>query len=80
MKVQLTTGLIEVTRIASLKRLNEEVDWFLTNTDHLPDNHRLYLEHNPKNNRKWAETIEPSTIQFVSYILETNAEKQHMYY
>src|SRR5690606_4724387 len=39
-------------------------------------NHRLYLEHNPENNRKWAETIGPSMTQFVSYILEKNVEKK----
>lgn len=79
-EVRLTTDLIEVyfkeTRIASHKRLSGEVGQFSTNTDHMPDNHRLYLEHNPENNRKWAETIGPSMVQFVSYILEMNAEKK----
>ena len=42
----------------------------------MPDNHRLYLEHNPENNRKWAETIGSSMVRFVSYILEMNAEKK----
>lgn len=78
--VRLTTDLIEVyfkdTRIASHKRLKGEIGQFSTNTDHMPDNHRLYLEHNSKNNRKWAETIGPSMSQFVSHILEVNAEKK----
>ena len=78
--IRLTTDLIEVyfkeTRIASHKRLNGEIGQFSTNTDHMPDNHRLYLEHNPENNRKWAETIGPSMTQFVSYVLEVNAEKK----
>ncbi len=78
--VQLTTDLIEVyfkeTRIASHKRLNGDVGQFSTNTDHMPDNHQLYLEHNPENNRKWAETIGLPMVQFVSYILEMNAEKK----
>lgn len=42
----------------------------------MPDNHRLYLEHNPEHNRKWAETIGTSKVQFVSYILEMNVEKK----
>ncbi len=42
----------------------------------MPDNHRLYLDHNPENNLKWAETNGPSMIQFVSYIWETNVEKK----
>jgi len=42
----------------------------------MPDHHRLYLEHTPENNRKWAETIGSSMTQFVSYILEKNVEKK----
>lgn len=57
--VRLTTDLIEVyfkdTRIASHKRLNGEIGQFSTNIDHMPDNHRLYLEHNPENNREWQK-------------------------
>ncbi len=78
--VRLTTDLIEVyfkeARIASHKRLNGKFGQLSTNTDHMPDNHRLYLEHNPKNNREWAETIGPSMVQFVSYILNMNVEKK----
>lgn len=78
--VRLNTDLIEVyfkeTRIASHKRLKGEMGQFSTNPDHMPDNHRLYLEHNPENNRKWAETIGPSMVKFVTYILEINAEKK----
>lgn len=78
--VRLSTDLIEVyfkeARIASHKRLNGEIGQYFTNIDHMPDNHRLYLEHNPENNRKWAETIGTSMVQFVSYILEMNVEKK----
>lgn len=78
--IRLTTDLIEVyfkeVRIASHKRLYGEIGQLSTNSDHMPDNHRLYLEHNPENNRKWAETIGPSMNQFVSSILEMNVEKK----
>ncbi|MED4378589.1 hypothetical protein P9274_23470 [Schinkia azotoformans] len=78
--IRLTTDLIEVyfkeARIASHKRLYGEIGQFSTNKDHMPDNHRLYLEHNPENNREWAKTIGPSMTQFVSYILEMNVEKK----
>lgn len=78
--IRLTTDLIEVyfkeARMASHKRLNGEVGQFSTNRDHMPDNHRLYLEHNPENNLKWAETIGPSMVRFVTDILEKNAEKK----
>lgn len=78
--IRLTTDLIEVyfkeARIASHKRLKGEIGQFSTNPDHMPDNHRLYLEHNPENNREWAETIGVSMAQFVSHILELNVEKK----
>jgi transposase len=78
--IRLTTDLIEVyfkeVRIASHKRLYGEIGQFSTNKDHMPDNHRLYLEHNPENNREWAKTIGPFITQFVSYILEMNVEKK----
>src|SRR5699024_8800051 len=78
--VRLTTDLIEVyfkeARIASHKRLKGEIGQLSTNTDHMPDNHRLYLEHNPENNRKWAETIGLSMIKFVDSLLEENPEKK----
>lgn len=78
--VRLTTDLIEVyfkeARIASHKRLNGGIGQYSTNIDHMPDNHRLYLEHNPENNHKWAETVGTSMVQFVSHILDTNVEKK----
>ncbi|WP_203249336.1 IS21 family transposase [Sporosarcina beigongshangi] len=78
--VRLTTDLIEVyfkeARIASHKRLQGEFSQYSTNTDHMPDNHRAYLEHNPEKNREWAETIGPFMVQFVSRILEMNVEKK----
>jgi len=79
-RFDLLWDLIEVyfkeARIASHKRLKREVGQFSTNTDHMPDNYRLYLEHNPESNHKWAETIGPSMEQFVSYILEMNVENK----
>ena len=78
--IRLTTDLLEVyfkeARIASHKRLNGEMGQFSTNTDHMPDNHRYYLEHDPENNRKWAETTGPSMTKLVSHILKTNVEKK----
>lgn len=78
--VRLTTDLIEVyfkeSRIASHPRLKGDVNQFSTNINHMPDHHRLYVEHTPDNNRKWAESIGPSMVQFVSYILDNNPEKK----
>src|SRR5690606_31757967 len=61
---------------ASHKRLYGEIGQFSTKPDHMPDTHRSYLEHNPENDRKWAEMIGPSTHKFVSYILDMNVEKK----
>ena len=78
--VRLTTDLIEVyfkeARIASHTRQKGEIGQYSTNVDHMPDNHRLYLDHNPENNQKWAETIGSSMVQFVAFILEMNVEKK----
>lgn len=78
--VRLTTDLIEVyfkdSRIASHKRLKGEIGQHCTNKDHMPDHHRLYLDHNPEANKNWAETVGPSMTRFVSFILEANPEKK----
>lgn len=63
-------------RIASHKRLREEVGQFSTNPDHMPDNHRSYLEHTPENNQKWAESVGPSMDRLVAHILKQNPEKK----
>lgn len=78
--IRLTVDLIEVyfkdSRIASHKRLKGEIGQYCTNKDHMPDHHRLYLDHNPEANKNWAETVGPSMVQLVAYILESNPEKK----
>lgn len=78
--VRLTASLIEVyfkdVRIASHTRLKGAIGQYATNTDHMPDNHRLYLDHNPENNRAWARTVGTNMEKFVTYILENNVEKK----
>lgn len=78
--IRLSTDLLEVyfkeARIASHKRVREEVGYFSTNPDHMPDNHRSYLEHTPENNQKWAESIGPSMNKFVAHILKQHPEKK----
>ena len=73
--IRISTGLIEVyfkeVRIASHKSLKGEIRQYSTNKDHMPDNHRLYLDHNPENNTLWGELIGTSTTALVSYILAT---------
>ncbi|GKV64841.1 MULTISPECIES: IS21 family transposase [unclassified Sporosarcina] len=78
--VRLSAALLEVyfkeVRIASHKRLREEVGQFSTNPDHMPDHHRSYLEHTPENNQKWAESVGPSMGRLVAHILKQNPEKK----
>ncbi|WP_233201629.1 IS21 family transposase, partial [Sporosarcina sp. P10] len=78
--VRLSTDLLEVyfkeVRITSHKRLREGVGQFSTNPDHMPDNHRSYLEHTPENNQKWAESVGPSMDRLVAHILKQNPEKK----
>lgn len=79
-EVRITDNLIEVYfnehRIASHKRLRGDIGQYSSNIDHMPDNHRRYLTHTPKENLLWAEDIGPSTYDYVDYILSNNVEKK----
>ncbi|MDN5810997.1 MAG: transposase, partial [Tetragenococcus koreensis] len=59
--IRLSKDLIEVyfkeSRIASHKRLKGKVGQYATLTGHMPDNHRLFMEHTPEISREWAESI-----------------------
>lgn len=78
--IRLTPDILEFyfkdVRIASHTRLQGEIGQYSTRTEHMPDHHRLYLDHNPENNRTWAESIGPHMAQFVHLILEQHAEKK----
>ena len=78
--VRITKDLIEVyfkdMRIASHKILLGEVGQYSTNPNHMPDNHRKYLEHTPGQIRNWAKTIGKNTEKFVEYILDNHVEKK----
>jgi hypothetical protein len=78
--VRITKDLIEVyfkeMRIASHKTLSGEIGQYSTNPNHMPDNHRQYLEHTPDKIRKWAKTLGHNTEKFVEYILENHVEKK----
>src|SRR5699024_7490512 len=79
-EVRITDYLIEVYfnehRIASHKRLKGDVGQYSTNIDHMPDNHRRYLNHTPKENLSWAEAIGPNLYMYVENILSSNTEKK----
>ncbi|MHC5268490.1 Mu transposase domain-containing protein [Enterococcus sp. LJL98] len=79
-EVRITDNLIEVYfnehRIASHKRLRGDIGQYATIVDHMPDNHRRYLNHTPKENLLWAEEIGTNTYAYVDYILSNNVEKK----
>ena len=78
--VRLSKDLIEVyfkdARIASHKRLYGEIGQFSTLSEHMPDNHRFYLEHTPANSREWALSIGTNMERFMAFLLKNGSEKK----
>lgn len=80
-EIKLSDDLIEIffnhMRIASHKRLYGKFGQLATIRDHMPDNHKLFVDQTPEAAIEWAESIGPSTLDIVQYILNTaQAEKQ----
>ena len=63
-------------RIASHKILLGEIGKYSTNPNHMPDNHRKYLDHTPDQIKEWASSKGDSINDFVGYILNNHAEKK----
>ena len=79
-EVRLTDNLVEIyfnhMRIASHKRLYGKFGQLATTHDHMPDNHKLYVDQTPKNAKDWAESIGENTVKVVNYLLaNTKPEK-----
>lgn len=79
-EARLTKDLVEIFykefRIASHKRVYGVHGQYSTNPNHMPDNHREYLEHTPESMIKWANEIGKHTTLFVNFIIDNNVEKQ----
>lgn len=80
-QIRLSENLVEIffnhIGIASHARLSGKLGQFATIVEHMPDNHRLYLEQTPENARQWAEEIGEQTVAIVEYLLESYpVEKQ----
>jgi len=75
-EVRLTDNLVEIyfnhMRIASHKRLYGKFGQLATTHDHMPDNHKLYVDQTPENAKDWAESIGENTGKVVSYLLENS--------
>lgn len=78
--VKLSDDLVEVyfnhMRVASHKRLYGKFGQLSTIRDHMPENHKLFVDQTPEAAYEWAESIGASTLTVVKYILDTSqAEK-----
>lgn len=80
-EVKLSDDLVEIffnhMRIASHKRLYGKFGQLSSIRDHMPDNHKLFVDQTPEAAFEWAESIGDSTLNVVQYILGTSqTEKQ----
>jgi len=75
-EVKLSDDLVEVyfnhMRVASHKRLYGKFGQLSTIRDHMPENHKLYVDQTPEAAFEWAESIGASTLNVVKYILDTS--------
>ena len=82
-QVRYTRNIIEIyyegSRIASHKRIVGAVNKYSTNEDHMPDDHKMYLEWNSERFKKWAKKIGPFTCRLISHILDSVKIEQQMY-
>lgn len=66
-------------RIASHLTLHGKYGQYSTVHDHMPDNHKLYVEQTPKEALDWAENIGEHTLAVVKFLLDSyEVEKQAM--
>jgi transposase len=80
-EVKLSDDLIEIyfknMRVASHKRLYGKFGQSSTVRDHMPDNHKLFVDQTPEAAIEWAENIGSATLSVVQYILNASqTEKQ----
>ena len=80
-EIKISDDLVEVffnhMRIASHKRLYGKFGQLSTVRDHMPDNHKLYVDQTPEAAIEWAESIGLATLHVVQYIIATTStEKQ----
>ena len=71
--IRMTENLIELyfnsMRIATHKRLYGKFGQYSTVRDHMPDNHKMYVDHTPESSIEWAETVGSSTVKVVQHLL-----------
>lgn len=79
--IRLSETLVEVyfnhMRVASHKRLYRKFGQLSTMRDHMPDNHKLFVDQTPEAAIEWANSIGSYTLKSIEYILDTaQIEKQ----
>ena len=79
--VKVSDSTIEIyfnhIRAASHQTLYGKYGHFSTLKEHLPQNHRLYLEQTPEEALKWAASLGDSALTIVTFLLDTyDVEKQ----
>lgn len=80
-EINVSAKIVEIyfnhMRVASHPTLYGKFGQFSTVKEHMPDNHRLYVEQTPEEAIKWASTIGSSTSEIVTFLLEQyDVEKQ----
>jgi len=74
-EVKLSDSLVEIffnnMRAASHKRLYGKYGQLATIRDHMPDNHKLFVDQTPESGIEWAKNIGTSTLDVIQFILDT---------
>lgn len=81
--VRITSNFIEIyfegIRIASHPKVLIGVNTFVTNKDHMPDNHKAYSEWNRERIENWASNIGENTYKVISNIFSNARLEQQVY-
>lgn len=81
--VRLTEHTVEIffqnERIASHRRLTGRPGQYSTVTEHMPPDHKKYLEWNGDRFRRWAKEIGPNTYKVIDSILTSGRIEQQTY-
>lgn len=82
-QVRLTKNIVEVffkgSRVASHKRLESYCSQPVVKPEHMPDNHRRYLEYNADEFMDWARGVGESTEVFVKHFLTSGDAPEQGY-
>ena len=82
-QIRITSRVIEIddknVRIATHPRILSGVNKYVTNKEHMPDNHRAYGEWNQERILNWSKTIGPDTYKVILGIFMNARVEQQVY-